>query len=83
MTYGFATFPAEPESRPRGYKTFIMLNSAEHEILNADRYKRIKNFSIFQAQLSLERYFFQLIKVKVPTTVGILIFISRKKFMLS
>ena len=23
----------------RGYKTFFMLNSAEHEILNADKFK--------------------------------------------
>ena len=33
---------ADP-SRPRGYKTFIMLNSAEHEIINAHKYKSIKN----------------------------------------
>ena len=30
---------------PRGYKTFFMLNSVEHEILNADKYKTIKKFS--------------------------------------
>ena len=40
-----------------GYKTFFMLNSAEHEILNAHKYKNIKKFSIFQAHLSLECYF--------------------------
>ena len=34
-------------SWPRGYKTFSMLNSAEHEILNAHKYKNIKKFSIF------------------------------------
>ena len=28
--------------RPRGYKTFFMLNSVEHEILNAHKYKNIK-----------------------------------------
>ena len=33
--------------RPRGYKTFSVLNSAEHEILNAHKYKNIKNFSVF------------------------------------
>ena len=27
--------------RSRGYKTFSMLNSAEHEILNAHKYKNI------------------------------------------
>ena len=32
--------------RDRGYKTFFMLNYAEHEILNARRYKNIKKVSI-------------------------------------
>ena len=36
------------------YKVFIMLSSAaEHEILNAPKYKNIKRFSFFQAQISL------------------------------
>ena len=42
---------------PRGYKTFFVLNSFEHEILNAHKYKNIKKFGIFKAQLSLEYYF--------------------------
>ena len=42
---------------PRGYKTFFMLKSVEHEILNADRYKYIKKFGFFQAQIGLECYF--------------------------
>ena len=33
--------------RPRGYKTFFMLNSVEHEILNAYKYKNIKKFGFF------------------------------------
>ena len=33
-------------TRPRGYKTFFILNSAEHEILNAHKNKTIKKFSI-------------------------------------
>ena len=33
--------------RPRGDKTFFMLNSVEHEILNAHKYKNIKKFGIF------------------------------------
>ena len=41
------------QTRPRGYKTFFMLNSVEHE-------------------------FFLLKNVKMPTIVGILIFMSRK-----
>ena len=44
-------------SRPRGYKTFFMLNSTEHERSNAHKYKNIKKFCIFQAQISLECYF--------------------------
>ena len=42
---------------PRGYKTFFVLNSVEHEILNAHKYKNIKKFGFFKAQLSLESYF--------------------------
>ena len=40
------------EARARGYKTFFMLNSGEHEILNAHKYKNIKKFSLFQTQIS-------------------------------
>ena len=43
--------------RPRDYKTFSMLISVEHEILNAHKYKNIKKFGIFGAQISLECYF--------------------------
>ena len=38
----------------RGYKNCFMLNSAEHEILNAHKYKKI---SIFYDHISLECYF--------------------------
>ena len=34
--------------RARGYKTFFMLNSAEHENLNAHKYKNIKKFTLFR-----------------------------------
>ena len=37
-----------------GYKTYFMLNSAEHEILNAHKYKSIKKFSFFQTEISRE-----------------------------
>ena len=30
---------------PRGYKTFFVLNSVEHEISNAHKYKNINKFS--------------------------------------
>ena len=42
------------ENWARGYKTFFMLNSAEHEISNSHNYGNIKKCSIFQAQKSLE-----------------------------
>ena len=35
----------------------VMLNSAEHEILNAHKYKNIKKFSICKSQISIECYF--------------------------
>ena len=35
------------ETKPRGYKTFLMLNSVEHKILNAHKYKNIKRFGFF------------------------------------
>ena len=67
---------------PRCEKTFSMINSAEHEILNAHKYKNIMKFNIFQAQKRLRMLFFPLINVKIPTTVGILTYMSGKIFML-
>ena len=61
-----------------GYKTFSMLNSPEHEILNAYKYENIKNFSFFSGSDKLIMLFFQLIHVKMPTIVGILTFMSMK-----
>ena len=37
---------------PQGYKTFFMLNSVEHEILNAHKYKSIKKFGFFLRLIS-------------------------------
>ena len=68
-------------ARPRGYKTFI--NSVEHEILNAHKYKNIKKFSqIFSSSDNPRMLFFLLINVKIPTLVGILTLMSRKNVML-
>ena len=50
---------AVPCVRPknaRGHKTFLCSN--EHGILNAHKYENIMKFSIFQAQINLEGYFF-------------------------
>ena len=59
-----------------------MLNSVEYEILNAHNYKNIKK-SIILALISLECYFFLIIKIEMPTVVGISTFISRKKIILN
>ena len=34
-------------TRPRGYKTFFMLKSVKHEMLNAHKYINIKKFGSF------------------------------------
>ena len=41
----YANATISVKARPRGYKTFFVLNSVEHEILNAHKYKDIKKFS--------------------------------------
>ena len=60
-----------------------MLNSAEHEILNAHKYKNINKFINFSGSDKLRMLLFLLIKVEMPTIVGILTCTSRKKFKLS
>ena len=42
---------------PEVIKFFSLFNSGEHEILKANKYKNIKKFGFFQAQISLECYF--------------------------
>ena len=65
-------------TRSRGYKTFFMLNSVQHESLNAHKYNNIKKFGFLDSDKS-RMLFFPLINVKMPTTLGILIFMSRKE----
>ena len=67
----------------RGYKTFFMLNSGEHEILNAHKYKRYQEIQLFSDSDKPRMLFFLHINVKMPTIVGILTFMSRKSFMLN
>ena len=55
-------------NRPQGYRTFFMLNSAEHEIFSANKFI---SKEIFYAQLCLARNFL------------ILLVICRTNFMLS
>ena len=44
-------------ARPRDYKTFFVLNSVEHEIFDAHKYKNIKKFGVCSGQISLKCYF--------------------------
>ena len=67
----------------RGYKTSFMLNSAEHKISNVHKYKKYQEIQLLSGLDKPKMLFFLLINVKMPTTVGIQIFISRKNFMLS
>ena len=52
-----AFFQVFQSHQARGYESSFMLNSVEHEILNAHKCKSIKNFSFSEAQISLECYF--------------------------
>ena len=77
------TKPEKGAARAQGYKIFFMLNLAEHELLNPHNYENIKEYGIFQSDKP-RMLFFLLIKDKMPTKiVGILTFMSRKKFMLN
>ena len=60
---------------------FSMLNLAEHDILDSHKYKNIKKFSFLLGSDEPRMLFFLLINVKIPTVVGILIFISWKSFI--
>ena len=60
-----------------------MLNSVEHEMINAHKYKNIKKLVFFLGSVKPRMVFFPLIHVKMPTIVGILTFMSRKNVMLN
>ena len=67
--------------RPRGYKTFFMLNSTDHEISTAHKTKiRTNEDSSCSSSLS-DLVFIMLINVKMPTIVGILTFMSKINFV--
>ena len=68
---------------PRGYKTFSMLSSVKHEVLNAHKYKKYQEIRRLLGSDKLRMLSSPLINVKMPTIVGILTFMSRKNFMLS
>ena len=49
---------------PQGYKTFFMLSSTKHEILNAHKYKNIKKLSFFISDTDKPRLLFLLAMLK-------------------
>ena len=58
---------------PKILKIIFMLNLAEHEILNACKYKNVQKFTLFSGSYKPRMLFFLLINVKMPKTVfGIL-----------
>ena len=64
-------------TRPRGYKTFVLLNSTRSMLFQLlIKAKMLKN----NLELS-DVVFILLINVKMPTIVGILTFMSRINFM--
>ena len=63
----------------RGYKK-IMLNSAEHEILNVHKYIKISRNSAFLCSDKPRIQFFLLINVKMPTIVGIFYIYKQEKY---
>ena len=67
----------------QGYKSIFMLNSGEHEILNAHKYAKYQEIQHFSGSEKPGMLFFPLINVKKPTVVGSLTFVSMKNFMLS
>ena len=57
-----------------------MLNSAEHKILNAHKYKPYQEIKHISGSDKPRMLFFLLIKVEMPTVVGISTFIKQEKF---
>ena len=57
-----------------------MLNSAEHEISNAHKYKNIQKYRIFSSSDKPRMLFFLLINVKMLAFVGILNIYEQEKF---
>ena len=72
-----------PQTRPWGYKTISMLNSAEHKIWNTHKGKEISRNTAFSGLDKPRMSFFLIINVTMPTILGILTFMTRKNFMLS
>ena len=79
----FFFFRLIPLSRARGYKTFFILNSTEHENFSANIYMKMLTivgiFIFIRREIFMLSYFFK----KETTIVSNLRFICRTKFTLS
>ena len=64
-----------------GLRLFLFQELTEHDISNARKYKKYKEIQLFPCSDKPKMRFFLLIHVKMPTIVGILTSMSRKKFM--
>ena len=65
--YSAAVYGAVRQDRPRGYKTFFMLNSAENEICSASKKNEYQQFKLSPCTAELSMNFFLLIDIKMPT----------------
>ena len=65
-----------------GCKTYFVLNSADHEILNAHKYKKYQKIQHFSGSDKPRMLFSLLTNVKMPTIVGIFTFVGRKNIKL-
>ena len=68
---------------PQGFKTFFMLNSAEHEVFSANKYENAKNSLAFLYLLAEKFSCSVMFSKKEFAIISNLGFISRTKFMLS
>ena len=81
MQYPMGSVNKQGRPWARGYKTFFMLHSAEHEICPANKSQITNNCNFFSAIAEYEN--FSANKYENATKVGIFIFIRRENFMLS
>ena len=71
------------ETRPRGYKTFFILNSTEHENFSANKYENAYNSWHFSYLLAEKFSCSAMFSKKEFGIVSNLRFMSMKNFMLS
>ena len=67
--------------RPRGYKTFFMLNSAEHEICPANKYQIANNCYFFFLRDIAEHEFFSAYKYLLAEKISCSAELSMRKVL--